>query len=31
MISNTLLKFAAGQDWHVANEDEYVFGKFNDY
>ena len=31
MISNTLLKFAAGQDWYVANEDEYVFGKFNDY
>jgi succinyl-diaminopimelate desuccinylase len=31
MISNTLLKFAASQNWHVANEDEYVFGKFHDY
>lgn len=31
MISNSLLKFAAGQDWHVANEDEYVFGHFGDY
>ncbi len=31
MISNSLLKFAAGQDWHVANEDEYVFGDFRDY
>ncbi len=31
MISNSLLKFAAGQEWHVANEDEYVFGNFRDY
>ena len=31
MISNSLLKFAAGQEWHVANEDEYVFGHFGDY
>lgn len=31
MISNSLLKFAAGQDWHVANEGEYVFGQFRDY
>lgn len=31
MISNSLLKFAASQEWHVANEDEYVFGDFRDY
>ncbi len=31
MISNSLLKFAASQDWHVANNDDYVFGDFRGY
>ncbi len=31
MISNSLLKFAAGEDWHVYNGDEYVFGDINGY
>ena len=29
MISNALLKFAADHDWHAAEDEEYVFGKFS--
>lgn len=31
MISNALLKFAAAHDWHAAEDEEYVFGKFSGY
>lgn len=31
MISNALLKFAAAHDWHAADDEKYVFGKFNGY
>ena len=31
MISNALLKFAAAHDWHAAEDEKYVFGKFNGY
>ncbi|HZK29081.1 MAG TPA: Sapep family Mn(2+)-dependent dipeptidase [Clostridia bacterium] len=31
MISNSLLKFAAGEDWHVYNDDEAVFGEVNGF
>ncbi len=31
MISNSLLKLAACRGWHAANENEFVFGDFNEF